>query len=452
MTFILAPTLAIVALSFFISFRSAASFRNDVALNTTLPRAVQGDPRVLALIRRYKSVNLLLFALHVATGPLVMIPSKVSILILLLTLWIGGGLGAGSAILSFFCQRLQTLKREQGWQGEDAKVISVDLVVSREKKSMPVSKLWFLPPLVGGIALLAWRHSREQTAIPAVILLTGVLLYYLLYSLAARERARAYCEYTQINLALTRLSIRAWTQTCVVLAYVHFFTMLLVHNFFLPARSCGGQIPLILLEPLAILAATVWTVRRIRRGHDRVLAGVDGTITVDEDRYWQGGLYNNPADKRILVNKRVGFGYTFNLGSPLGKMFFYGTVAAGAIIIVGVVSLFLALDYTDYSVAINGAQVEINAPLYGYKFPAEAIQSVTTVVEVPRSFRTNGAETKKYCLGNFTVDDYGKSKLYVYKDNPYVIVIELPDLYIFFNARTREETEEYFALLSEAWE
>ena len=39
-------------------------------------------------------------------------------------------------------------------------------------------------------------------------------------------------------------------------------------------------------------------------------------------------LYNNPNDPSFMVQKRFGIGWTINIGSPLGKVFFVATIIA----------------------------------------------------------------------------------------------------------------------------
>jgi hypothetical protein len=69
---------------------------------------------------------------------------------------------------------------------------------------------------------------------------------------------------------------------------------------------------------------------------------------------------------------------------------------------------------------------------------------------VPGGSRTNGAATSQYRLGNFSLKGYGRSKLYVYNGQPQYILLELPDLNIFFSARTPEKTQQYYELLLES--
>lgn len=50
MTLILVPSLLIIVVSFFFSFRSAGSVKKNVVLGVTLPKEAQDDPRVGELL------------------------------------------------------------------------------------------------------------------------------------------------------------------------------------------------------------------------------------------------------------------------------------------------------------------------------------------------------------------------------------------------------------------
>jgi hypothetical protein len=92
--------------------------------------------------------------------------------------------------------------------------------------------------------------------------------------------------------------------------------------------------------------------------------------------------------------------------------------------------------------------IEIQAPMYGYQFDANDIVSIDMIDDIPGGIRTNGISTNRYSLGNFDINGYGKSKLYVVWGAPY-IVIELDDLYVFINGDTEDQTQDYYNQLME---
>lgn len=167
----------------------------------------------------------------------------------------------------------------------------------------------------------------------------------------------------------------------------------------------------------------------------------------DEDKYWEKGYYYNPEDKRTSVEKRIGYGYTYNLATKKGKWLTIAPSAFAVILVLSLSVMFLIFDFSDFKLSINENKVKISAPLYGYSFNREDIEEVTKIPSLPKGMRVNGVGTARYNLGNFNLNVYGKSKLYVYNDNPPYILIKLKDKYLILNGKTKEITEQYYNML-----
>ena len=60
----------------------------------------------------------------------------------------------------------------------------------------------------------------------------------------------------------------------------------------------------------------------------------------EDDKYWilGGHFYNNPYDPAIFVAKRIGVGYTINIGRPLGKLLM---IIIYGIVICSLISMFI---------------------------------------------------------------------------------------------------------------
>lgn len=435
------------AIALFISFQTATTPKENVILNTTLPTEALNHPRVQALTRRFKKGNLLIFLAGLAVSPPLILVRQVSLQFMFIILWFASLLIAGNWLLSVNSRQLQALKQKNQWLVGNTQIVAVDTEVSRLKKKMPLSRLWFLPSLAIALAMTGWSLFSRGSIYPGLTALAGIFLYIFLYSLSARASARAPSEDTETNLAWTKTSIHLWTLCWVILAAVHtgliLILSLLKANHIVIAGIVGSYI-------VFSLAAIVMTDTRIRRTQNLLLAKSEGQILVDQDHYWQGGFYNNPQDKRVMVKKRIGYGQTINIATPLGKLAYYTLIIGVPVLLIAIFLLFLSFDITEFQLTIDADQVTIHAPLYGYGFPLEDIQSVATIDGLPGGTRTNGVSTSQYNLGNFRLTGYGNSKMYVYKNQPPYIVVELPDLYIFFNTKTAEQTMDYYNLLLES--
>jgi hypothetical protein len=192
--------------------------------------------------------------------------------------------------------------------------------------------------------------------------------------------------------------------------------------------------------------------QKVQTKQQRLKDTENNNTYIDDDSGWENGLmfYNNPYDERTMVEKRSGYGYTINMASKAGKAFMYGMFGFLALILVGVTGITMWADFGEVEMKMvsDNNIIEIQAPMYGYQFDADDIISIDMVDDIPGGIRTNGISTNRYSLGNFDIDGYGKSKLYIVRGAPY-IVIELDDLYVFINGDTEEQTQEYYNQLIE---
>lgn len=71
---------------------------------------------------------------------------------------------------------------------------------------------------------------------------------------------------------------------------------------------------------------------------------ISSSFSPDEDEsYWiLGCLYNNPNDPSFMVEKRFGIGWTINIATPLGKIFFVSLIIVFIILISELISSFFA--------------------------------------------------------------------------------------------------------------
>ena len=111
----------------------------------------------------------------------------------------------------------------------------------------------------------------------------------------------------------------------------------------------------------------------------------------------------------------------------------------------------MRFDHANFTLNVDNNIVKINAPTYGTEFNIDDIQEISMINKLPSGIRTNGVGASTYNLGNFSINDYGQSKLYIYFENPNCISIKLKNnTYIFFNSKSNDETLEYYNELQKA--
>lgn len=434
------------SIALYASMLTAVTPKNNIILNLTLPREAQKDPRVLDIAGKFKKAALLVNLATLAVGsPLIFFPQP-SVLLLLFSVWVVVAILVNNRVLSTFSRHLAAFKKQNQWFVGNTHIITIDVEVSRAKNTMPVSRLWFLPPLAAALALLGIGLISRETIIPGISAVAGNLLFFALFSVSSRERARAYCEETEINMACHKLSIRLWTLCWVTLAGVQ--TLLMI-GLYLFLDSPALFLSIMGLGVFLNIAIIILTHKKIHTSQNLLLEGAKTPIYVDEDYYWRGSFYNNPNDSRTMVEKRIGYGQTINIATKKGKIAYYGLIIGLPALLITLFLTFLSFDTAKFDLTIDSDQVYIHAPMYKYDFPVSEIKSVTTIDDLPHGTRTNGAATSKYNLGNFRLNNYGASKMYVYKDQPAYVVVELPDLYVFVTGTSPERTREIYEMLLE---
>lgn len=428
MVLILAPAVLAIVFSFFISFRTAASFRRGLVLNVTLPREQAVDVRVQELVAGYKKHNLLLLPLTLALGIPLLLPIPPSLTIVGFFVLIGSASLFGNLNLAKYSTKLAALKRQEGWFVGETETIDVDLLTERIRGMGPVSGLWFVPPLAITLALFGWAAAHRGSFSPVIYSASGLVFYFSAWYLA-------------------QTSVREWTLTWAGLANLH-GAIVLFAFLLLPHGQTSVLGLMLFLELFFIFAAVVWTRSILRHGRAHILAAAAGsTITVDQDYYWRGGIYSNPHDERLLVAQRVGYGATLNFGTRRGKalgVLIFGAAVAGLLFLL---FMFAAFDHAHYELRIAEELITITAPFYGFSFTRDELKSVAILEDLPSGMRTNGAETRQYSLGNYIMRGYGKSKVYIHKGKPPYLVLELAHLHVFFNGETAEQTKQHYAEL-----
>ncbi|MGI6732361.1 MAG: DUF5808 domain-containing protein [Anaerovoracaceae bacterium] len=161
----------------------------------------------------------------------------------------------------------------------------------------------------------------------------------------------------------------------------------------------------------------------------------------DNPNNWHGFIYNNPNDPRIMVPKRNKYmGWTVNFGHPKGKLITCGFIA----FMFAVFGSVAYMGIKDYRYKFEGSKFHINAAMYDYTIDKSQIASISTIKGTPPGRRTNGYGGIKKAYGHFTLEGYGKSRLYAYKSVNMYIVIQLEGnkpTHVIFNDKTLEKTE-----------
>ena len=184
---------------------------------------------------------------------------------------------------------------------------------------------------------------REKTYLnifyPSLISAGMLLMFYLINLMIIKLRPRISKENPEKSLANNLKSKKVWTYYLIINAFV----MTLLFEIGLSIFSIkNSSLPLYILTALSIILSIGGVI------YIGIKVGTDGSRLdkmedfsfEEDDKYWilGAGFYNNPDDPAIFVPKRVGVGYTINIGRPLGKFILILTFA---ILIFSLISMFI---------------------------------------------------------------------------------------------------------------
>ena len=174
--------------------------------------------------------------------------------------------------------------------------------------------------------------------------------------------------------------------------------------------------------------------------------------TNDDDKYWWGGqLYINSNDSSFMVDKRMGFGTTVNLGNKKAKSFTIITLALTFLITAGCLFFAFRLTSCAFNISISDNNVTIDVPYYGTEFNISDISEISMISseDLPSGSRANGASTESVDIGHFKLSGYGKSLAYIKKEQDSIIRLKLKDdSWIFLTGNSSEETKNIYEKLS----
>ncbi len=438
----------------------------NVIFGVTLPPEVRDRPEVKKAEARFGKLCLgwgTVLVLTFLPVPVLLetVPNRISLSVVSLLVWAMG--------VSVYCinrpfravrRELLGIKRQNGWCFGAMHEAAVDTKASLLKNRSALPAWLFLPAAaLPGVLLFTARGPLQTATMLAAFSGMGLTAVFFCCHRAAKHlKTRVWSENSEVNVAVNCERQRIWSQFWIITAYWNGIACVAGWTLFaLPGSGPYWIAAVSIFAGFAEFALVVLSNSSFRRFRERLLAADGAPVLTDDDDYWKdswfaGEIYCNPNDESAMVEKRTGSGTTPNVATKKGRAFSLGTLAfCGAL--AAVISAFLLLsDFSTPALRIDGASrtVSINTAFYGTTFGEASIRSVALVGSIPNRFRTNGSDDGYSAVGQFTVDGYGPSLLYIHeKEAPYIL-IRLPDKYVFYNEKTKERTEAVYRELKAA--
>lgn len=174
---------------------------------------------------------------------------------------------------------------------------------------------------------------------PGLISLVSLAMFYFINLMVIKVRPRISKENPEKSLENNRKAKKAWTYYLGLNAFVMTLLFEIGVNYLALKNT---SLPLYILTGLTILLSIGGVI------YLGIKVGTDGSRLdkmeefsfEEDDKYWilGGHFYNNPYDPAIFVAKRIGVGYTINIGRPLGKLLM---IIIYGIVICSLISMFI---------------------------------------------------------------------------------------------------------------
>jgi len=121
-----------------------------------------------------------------------------------------------------------------------------------------------------------------------------------------------------------------------------------------------------------------------------------------------------------------------------------GVIAGAVGAVVAVVAVYTTVQPPDAIVGFDSFYV--GSGFYRNTIPYPSMQSVTLEDALPRiGVKTNGSAVAGVLRGNFRVDGWGTSRLFINRDRPPFVVIRTPDTHVVVNFRDPGQTRRLYS-------
>ncbi len=445
--------------------------KSDYVLCMSIRGEQRQDEDVVRLVGAYKKeLWKWMGLLFLATGGhflLPLLPCGVDALqVLYMTLWCTAVIYVEYKVINKYTNRMYELKLQKGW-GKPAreKTLEIDTIVSRMKKTMPVSELWLGIPLwicIGGF--LWWSQCATEYPVLLVSMVFNVLAFVFLcymFHRMAHGKLKVYSEDSEINYALNKAAKRAWTGLVAWLATLlcgyQFIVTVFVYSYMekvSEGRSTEGInsflflfVPLSLAVTGLLVFSFIKASGKVKKVKKELALAADFTYAEDEDACWKNGYYYNPYDTNTFVESR-GMGITTNMATkwgPITKWLLIGTF----ILCVGLAVALLPFDFGTVKAKAEADRIEVRGCLY-YKENVyfEDVEEVVLLTELPESARVWGTGTDRVALGKYHLKEYGSVKLILLKEVPLYLMVKKTDgTWFGFSTKDREEMLSFYEKL-----
>lgn len=345
--------------------------------------------------------------------------------------------------------RLRALKRENGWTGEAAGKVLVDL----QAAAVPYGRIaawWFLPAVLAAFvpvaAVLAGPPAGVAGPLLALYLTDAAMVAgcWASYRFLYRNRAEVVDGMEAVTQALTRVRRHHWGRFWLGAAYL--MAALAVAMWLLMDDGLGLLLASVAFT-FALLLLALATEMAVRRAQFALTRESGQGVYADEDgNWWLGMFYYNPNDAHNLVNNRVGMGSTVNLARPAGKVLLVVT-ALCLLLIPAACGWVIAEEFTPLRVACADGAITADHLARKYTVPLADVEAAVLLDELPSGSKVVGTAIGTLCKGEFNLKGIGECEVFLYTDQPVFLRVDTSDTVYLFSGASEEETRALYACI-----
>ncbi len=416
-----------------------------------LPSDPQMEEKIVQIRKDYNR-QLLIFTLISVLIPL---PAfRTSYVSIQFTIWILWFLGALCIMALPFINanaKVMAMKNEYAQQNEYAHNIRYAELTQVRKVHFPT----FLIPIALSIActlpLLFAGEAMEVYFGVAITLTVTTFSFYLIAAWMDRLPVSVISDNSQINVSYARARKNIWKNVWLGEAWINtvallFITISALFSFH-PILNLILSVSIEALAALLILFLGMTQLNQVERTYDK---SHDEKFDLDDDRYWKWGMfYNNPMDKRSLINKRFGVGMTTNMASPAGKISM--VVAVLALIWIPIMCIWMIFeDFTPIQVTVSEQAIVCVHLKEEYTIPLAEISAMELVTELPEwRTKSNGTATDTLEKGRFYSNEHGVYYEFLNPENEHFIQLKVKDKVYYLSGADDGATMDVWAELVE---
>lgn len=356
-------------------------------------------------------------------------------------------------------RQVKEIKNREKWVLSSDRVVVVDMKF-REKdknnKRIVISPLWFLIPIgipVLNILTIIFSRNKFESSLNVIILtqVGATILFFSIYKLI--EKSKQQLNGGEINEIKYQSRVFRYVTSALIL----FFSIIFNISYFITTLSLIGIVTpserstlliMILLGLLPILVSIIVFGFLGQNGRYLKYKGEvrDDKLVInrdDDDNYIMGTMYYNKHDPALIVDKRVGIGWSFNLARPAAKVILGGVAA---IIIFTIILVARIPGFTtEREITITEESIEIDGT-WGVTVEKEEIEKVTLETVMPNIVaKTNGAGIGNKQFGYYSLREYNKSSLFIMdKTKPFISIYKKDNSLVLINYEEEEKTKKLY--------